>query len=112
MVKRLRARVPQVALASCVTFAACVAQAQEQPSSQAAQQPVVDKDLEEIVVTGSRLLHDGAAAPTPVTTVTADVLAQTAPSNIPDALNRLPQFQLSANQYRSVTFNATSGLQG
>jgi iron complex outermembrane recepter protein len=65
-----------------------------------------------VVVTGSRAIRNGAAAPTPVTTLTAQALIQAAPSNIPDALNRLPQFLGSASQYHSVTFNATSGLQG
>jgi iron complex outermembrane receptor protein len=68
--------------------------------------------VEELVVTGSRTIRDGSAAPTPVTTLTTQALNQTAPSNIPDALNRLPQFLGSASQYHSVTFNATSGLQG
>lgn len=68
--------------------------------------------LSEIVITGSRVIRDGSAAPTPVTTLTQQSLTQTAPSNIPDALNRLPQFLNSANQYRSATFNATQGLQG
>ncbi|MDO6414705.1 TonB-dependent receptor [Sphingomonas sp. BIUV-7] len=66
----------------------------------------------EIVVTGSRTIRNGAAAPTPVTTLTSQALTQTAPSNIPDALNRLPQFLGSSSQYRSATFNATAGLQG
>ncbi|QJU58315.1 TonB-dependent receptor [Sphingomonas sp. AP4-R1] len=66
----------------------------------------------EIIVTGSRTIRNGAAAPTPVTTLTSQALTQTAPSNIPDALNRLPQFLGSSSQYRSTTFNATAGLQG
>jgi outer membrane receptor protein involved in Fe transport len=45
-----------------------------------------------IVVTGSRIVS-GAAAPTPLTTVSTEVLAATTPSNIPDALNKLPLFQ-------------------
>jgi iron complex outermembrane receptor protein len=67
---------------------------------------------EDIVVTGSRTIRNGSAAPTPVTAVTTEALTTTAPSNIPDALNRLPQFLGSSSQYRSPTFNATAGLQG
>lgn len=47
--------------------------------------------LEDIVVTGSRVIRDGQDAPTPVTITSAQQL-QVTPSNIPDALNKLPQF--------------------
>jgi iron complex outermembrane receptor protein len=80
--------------------------------SEAAVKPNASAAAEDIVVTGSRTIRNGAAAPTPVTTVTAQALAQTAPSNIPDALNRLPQFLGSASQYTSATFNATAAPQG
>ena len=42
--------------------------------------------VEEVVVTGSRIVRNGFQAPTPVTTLAADALQQRAPSNIPDAL--------------------------
>jgi iron complex outermembrane receptor protein len=45
----------------------------------------------EIVVTGSRAIRDGRDAPTPLTVAGADQLRLT-PSNIPEALNKLPQF--------------------
>jgi outer membrane receptor protein involved in Fe transport len=47
--------------------------------------------VEEIVVTGSRVVN-GNQAPTPVTVMATERLLETTPSNIPDALNRLPQF--------------------
>jgi iron complex outermembrane recepter protein len=100
--KTLISRATSATLVSFIAFA----------SDAWAQAAAEEKEAQEVVVTGSRAIRDGSAAPTPVTTVTTEALTQTAPSNIPDALNRLPQFQLSANQYRSVTFNATSGLQG
>jgi iron complex outermembrane receptor protein len=46
----------------------------------------------DIVVTGSRVASNGNQAPTPVTVVSTERLLQSAPSNIPDAINRLPQF--------------------
>jgi len=49
-------------------------------------------DPDDIVVTGSRVASNGNLAPTPVTVVPTERLIQTAPSSIPDALNRLPQF--------------------
>jgi iron complex outermembrane receptor protein len=66
----------------------------------------------EILVTGSRVVRDGSQAPTPITSLSADTLAQSAPSNIPDALNKLPQFVGSSNQYSSRTYNATVEPQG
>jgi outer membrane receptor protein involved in Fe transport len=48
-------------------------------------------ELETVVVTGTRI-HNGFAAPTPVTVASAEQLLQTTPSNIPEALNKLPQF--------------------
>jgi iron complex outermembrane receptor protein len=65
-------------------------------------------ELEEVVVTGSRVVTDGSQAPTPVTTMTAEDLNMAAPSNLPDALNKLPQFAGSYNQNMGGTFNATS----
>jgi iron complex outermembrane receptor protein len=45
----------------------------------------------DIIVTGSRVASDGRDAPTPVT-VTSTEQMQLTPSNIPEALNKLPQF--------------------
>ena len=45
----------------------------------------------DIVVTGSRIATV-ANSPTPLTTVTTAQLVRTAPSNLPDALRKLPQF--------------------
>lgn len=45
----------------------------------------------DIVVTGSRI-QNGNNLPTPVTIVSSQQLQQTTPTNIPDGLNKLPQF--------------------
>jgi outer membrane receptor protein involved in Fe transport len=52
---------------------------------------------EEVVVTGSRVAT-GATAPTPLTQVSVQDLQASTPSNIPDALNKLPVFDGSRNQ--------------
>jgi iron complex outermembrane recepter protein len=57
--------------------------------------------VEELVVTGSRVTTNGNAAPTPVTVLATERLLETTPSNIPDALNRLPQFSAQPAQ-RSI----------
>ncbi|QUT05743.1 TonB-dependent receptor [Sphingobium phenoxybenzoativorans] len=52
-----------------------------------------EADIADIVVTGSRVATNGNASPTPLTVVTTQALLAQTPSNIPDALNKLPQFQ-------------------
>ena len=47
---------------------------------------------ETVVVTGSRVITDIANSPTPVTTVSTAQLLDTTPSNLSDALNKLPDF--------------------
>ena len=49
--------------------------------------------VEQVTVTGSRVVTDALQAPTPLTIVTADQLSATTPTNIPDGLNKLPVFQ-------------------
>ena len=44
-----------------------------------------DSDLEEITVTGSRVITDNLRSPTPITTLTAEEITRTTPSDIPDA---------------------------
>jgi outer membrane receptor for ferrienterochelin and colicin len=66
--------VSAVALSLCATLA----QAQE---------------TETVTVTGSRVVEDVANSPTPLTTISADELMTTTPTNtIADGLNKLPQF--------------------
>ena len=57
-----------------------------------AQTPDSGAQVEEVVVTGSRVIANGNQAPTPVTVLATEKLLETTPTNIPDALNRLPQF--------------------
>ena len=77
-----------------------------------AQQPADAGQVEEVVVTGSRVITNGFNAPTPVTTVSQQALVEAAPSNIPDALNQLPQFSGSRSPQTSATWNAASPQQG
>ena len=78
------------ALAACavaVLANAHVAQAQEAAAG--------GSDVSEVVVTGSRVIRDGYAAPTPVTVVTTQQMQLTAPTSLSDALNQLPSFKNS-----------------
>jgi len=50
------------------------------------------RDVESVTVTGSRIISDITLSPTPITAVSAEQLQATTPTNIPDALNKLPVF--------------------
>lgn len=100
-----------VLLCGCATWATAV-HAQEQSQTTTAvpdngtdqQKPELPQaETDAIVVTGSRITQHGYAMPTPVTVLTAQLLEQSAPSNLPDALNKTPQFQNSLGQATSLT---------
>src|SRR5580700_6048972 len=65
--------------------------------------------VETVVVTGSRVITDIASSPTPVTEVTAEQLLTTTPSNVSDALNKLPVFQGSATQRNAGSASGNAG---
>ena len=64
---------------------------------------------ETVTVTGSRVISDIANSPTPVTIVTTQQLLETTPSNLSDALNKLPVFQNSATQRNAGSASGNSG---
>lgn len=73
--------------------------------SAATQAPIV----EEVVVTGSRIVRDGYEAPTPVSVLSAEDLQQNATTNISDAVNRMPAFAGSTTTHNSsVLISAAS----
>jgi iron complex outermembrane receptor protein len=74
-------------------------------AAQTAQAPAV----EEIVVTGSRVVRDGYQAPTPVSVIGVEALANTATSNLADTINQLPVLQGSTTPATTATLT-TSGL--
>jgi iron complex outermembrane recepter protein len=63
-------------------------------STAQAQEPAA---LEEVTVTGSRIVRDGITAPTPVTVVSSERLQNLGATNIGDVLNTLPSFRASSN---------------
>ncbi|HTI66341.1 MAG TPA: TonB-dependent receptor [Caulobacteraceae bacterium] len=65
-------------------------------AQQAAGAAAASGEVESVVVTATRIQTNGYTAPTPVTVAPVAELLQTTPSNIPDALNKLPQFAGSA----------------
>jgi iron complex outermembrane receptor protein len=65
--------------------------------------------VETVVVTGSRVITDIANSPTPLTVVTTDQLLATTPSNVADALNKLPVFQGSSSQATAGNAGSNGG---
>jgi iron complex outermembrane receptor protein len=56
-----------------------------------------DETTHDIVVTGSRVITNGNNSPAPITVITPETLQSTTPTNIPDALRKLPVFAASGS---------------
>lgn len=76
---------PQTSAQSSPADSAAPAAAGQDPSK-----PASDADEQEIRVTGTRIKNN-LNSPTPVTAVTTSEMQKTTPSDLPDALNKLPQ---------------------
>ena len=68
-----------------------------------------DATVEEVVITGSRVIQNGNNSPTPVTVVAVENLQMATPSTVPDALNRLPVFNGSGSQVSVPAASNTNG---
>lgn len=66
-------------------------------------------ESEEVVVTGSRVVSNGNAAPTPLTVLTTEDLTATTPTSIADALAQVPQFKGSTRQGSGISAQFVSG---
>jgi outer membrane receptor protein involved in Fe transport len=60
-------------------------------------QAAADADLQEVVVTGSRVIKNGNDSPTPLTVVTVADMEAVHPGTVADQLNDMPQFVGSAS---------------
>ncbi len=88
-------------------LAAAAASAQQAPANQAQEAT----ELEEIVVTGSRIMRASALESTiPVTSVSATELIEQGDINIGDALNDLPSLRATFSSGNSTRFIGTAGL--
>lgn len=70
------------------------------------------KSVEEVIVTGSRIVRDGYEAPTPVTVAVAEDLSKATPSSILKGLSELPQFAGSVTPEGARHITATSPSHG
>jgi iron complex outermembrane recepter protein len=91
-----------LASTSALVFTGAAAAQSATPSDTPAPAP-------EITVTGSRVIKNGSASPTPLTTVSTTALAVAAPSGtISDQLNLLPVFSGSRGAFSNPGANATN----
>ena len=91
-------------IASSVTFA--------QPAETAPTAPAATPDeLNEIVVTSTRIVRDGYQAPTPTSVIGEQEIAAKAPANIADFVNELPSL-VGSNSPRFNISSISAGLSG
>ena len=81
------------------------------PTASAQTQTAQDPALDEIVVTGSRIVRDGYEAPTPVSVLGSEELNAMNVVNLADAVNILPGFSGSVSP-RTSNGNLSSGATG
>jgi iron complex outermembrane recepter protein len=75
----------------------------------AAPQPATGEiQLQEVTVTGSRIIQNGLDSPTPVTSINMGAMSELQPTTVADQLNDLPSFSGSRNQFT----NASTGNLG
>ena len=67
------------------------------------------QEIDEIVVTGSRIRMTGMETPTPVTSMDASELATMAPGNMIESLSQLPQFLNNSSPQTNSNFAGSGG---
>ncbi|WP_334163705.1 TonB-dependent receptor domain-containing protein [Phenylobacterium sp.] len=76
-----------------------------------AQTPGGATDVQELVVTGTRIVRDGYQAPTPLTVVSEQELAAAAPSNVADFVNDIPSIA-GSNTPQTSNASISAGTSG
>ena len=75
----------------------------------AGQQAIAQEPVDEITVTGSRLIQSGVNTPTPVTAVSAAELQTMAPTTLIESLSQLPVFHNNLTSQQAVGGSVASG---
>ena len=109
-----RFKIGRVALLSGCAFAGIIVPAHAQTAATATteSQPVedaADPSTRDIVVTGTRVVRDGYNQPTPVTVAPTTELEKATPTNLADAINKLPQFANSVSPQSNSQLQGNSG---
>jgi outer membrane receptor protein involved in Fe transport len=102
---RISPRASRLAAACAVVAAGGVcAQAATPPASASG-----DPELQEVVVTGSRVITNGNESPTPVTVVSIQQMTDVKPSTVAEQLNELPQFANSQTENSGIGNGSANG---
>lgn len=104
-------------LSGCAITASFVpAHAQSTAPAETAQptpaEDAVSDATRDILVTGTRVVRDGYNQPTPVTVAPTAELEKATPTNLADALNKLPQFANSVSPAANTQLQGNSGEHG
>ena len=107
--QRLLLGASSTAIIATMAFTATSVMAQAQSSGQ---QVASEAPIEEVVVSGTRIIRDGYSAPTPVTVVNQEQLQTSATGNIADYVNTMPAFFGSSTPESGAhsSSNAQAGL--
>ena len=95
-----------------VTPANAQSTASPPPAGQTPVGSAANAAVQDIVVTGSRVVRDGYNQPTPVTVAPTAELQKATPTNLADALNKLPQFANSVSPAANSQLQGNSGEHG
>lgn len=87
---------------------------QSAPTTQSSTEAPIDENLapqvvEEVMVTGSRIVRDGYQAPTPTTVLGQEALDRRAPTNVADYINQLPQMGQPTSPRTTTLSAGTTG---
>jgi len=80
-------------------------------TAMAQEQQAASDVLQEITVTGTRIVRDGYEAPTPVSVLGMEQLSEMATTNLADSVNRLPALAGSVSSH-NMSGNVSSGTAG
>jgi len=72
-------------------------------------QPSTDTDIDEVKITGSRILREGFTSPTPVTTLSADELLTQQPESLVQSLATLPALASGTTTATDITGSTKRG---
>src|SRR5262245_51523459 len=103
-------RINRSKIAGAVTAALLLPQAIVVHAQNTTPQNASSKEVEEVVVTGSRIAHGNVEAATPVTELTADQLLSSGVTSIGDTLNDLPALRGTFTSANSTRFIGTAGV--
>lgn len=115
-IRRLRSRTGPPCWGSVVAivglWAPCGAVAQNVSQGTSTESPTSNVDLQQVVVTATRVERKGFSAPTPTTVIGEEAIAANAPTNIANYLNEIPSFAASVTPATAVASISpgTSGI--